>query len=89
MAEPTLGQRIAEAAAAWAVAADAEVWGQIDGYVSDGLWADLLTLCDRADAAERLAKAADALGWTDAADYMSAADEFKVALAAWREATNE
>lgn len=40
-------------------------------------------------AAERLAHAADALGWTVEADYMAGSVEFKTALRAWREVSGE
>ena len=86
MAEPTLGQRIADAAAGCIIA---EIDHGAGSPEAVEVWAALLTLCDRADAAERLARAADALGWTDAADYMSGAAEFKAALRAWREVANE
>lgn len=83
MAEPMpLGQRIAEAAAGCIVA---EIDHGAGSPEAVEVWAELLTLCDRADAAGRLAKAADALGWTDAADYMEGATEFKAALDEWRE----
>jgi len=49
-----------------------------------GHWWTLCSLAERAEAAERVAQAADALGWTDAAAWMEGADEFKAALEAWR-----
>lgn len=89
MAEPTLGQRIADAAAGWRMAEEDH------GVSSDGAmdaWAELLTLCDRADAAERLARAADALEAAYSGhgvnrsldDHQAALGVFHEALAAWR-----
>ena len=86
MAEPTLGQRIADAAAGWQMA---DMDHGAGSYAALEAWAELLTLCECADAAERLADAADALGWTDAADCMKGSEEFKAALDAWLGAGNE
>lgn len=52
MNEPTLGQRIADAAAGWRMA---EVDHGVSSDAAMDAWAELLTLCERADAAERLA----------------------------------
>lgn len=86
----TQGQRIEAAAKAAAEGAD------VCGYDSEAFGAaaaDVLALCEMASAAERLAKAADALDIAhlrncqtgDAAGHIAALDEFRAALAAWRE----
>lgn len=90
MAEPTLGQRIAEAAA---VLRMAEVDHGVSIDAAMEAWAELLPLCDRADAAERLARAADALEAAysghgvnrSLGDHQAALGVFHEALAAWRE----
>lgn len=78
MAEPTLGQRIAEAADAYAMAFAKAT--ELGAYAPLALHRkrDLRALCDRADAAERLARCCDRLNDNGYDDYLSA-------LAAWRE----
>lgn len=89
MTEPTLGQRIMDAAEAYANAVQEAIqtWGA-------GEWTShhdedtameldfLRTLCARADAAERLAKCCHELNNIDFDDYLEA-------LAAWRAITEE
>ena len=98
--EPTMGERIADAAAEWSTTGDVSGWGS-EAAIS--AWERLLTLCDRADAAERLAVAlterkaavaawiaADANATPAASDRCRAADtEIESALAAWRAITWE
>lgn len=89
MADPTLGQCIADAAAGWRMVEEDR------GVSSDGAmdaWADLLTLCDRADAAERLARAAAShhapTRPRSPADASTDAAELVAALDTWREVGN-
>ena len=91
MNEPTLGQRIADAAAGCIIAEIDHGAGSPEALE---VWAGLQTLCDRADAAERLARAADALEaayrWHlsgiggSADDHQAALGVFHESLAAWR-----
>lgn len=90
MNEPTLGQRIADAAVGWQMA---DMDHGAGSYAALDAWAELLTLCECADAAERLATAAashhapthprsPADASTDAAGLVAALD-------AWLGAGNE
>lgn len=86
MAEPTLGRRIMIEAT---ICKDAPA----GSAMASKAWADLRTLCARADAAERLAvtagvasAAADTAGH---AEHSRLAGEFMEALAAWRAITEE
>ena len=58
MATETLGARIADAAAGWSTTGDESGW---ESEAAVDAWERLLTLCDSADAAERLAVADAAL----------------------------
>ena len=87
MAEPTLGRRIMIEAT---ICKDAPAGSAMAGKA----WADLRALCARADAAERLAVAVDALDrddWreVDADGVPLVANEHDNALAAWRAITEE
>lgn len=93
--EPTLADRIMAAAETFShadrIVRNQETMDHVyafgDGAVKarDEARAALAALCRQADAAERVALAADVVGWTDALDYMRGADEFKDALEAWQE----
>lgn len=93
MAEPTLGQRIAGAALEWK---RAEVFAGPSSAEAAGAWADFRALCESVDAAERLARAADALEAAYSGhgvnrsvdDHQAALGVFHEALAAWREVRN-
>lgn len=95
MAEPTLGQRIAEAAARCIVA---ELDHGTGSPEAGDVWAELLALCDRADAAERLAQATLAMdaatdAWHDASPddvearraYDDATMAYEAARYAWQQ----
>ena len=84
--EPTMGERIADAAAEWSTTGDVSGWGS-EAAIS--AWERLLTLCARADAAERLAVAClphetDDDPADDQKAYEDSCQEWNEALAAWR-----
>ena len=100
MAEPTLGQRIMDAAEAYANAVQEAIqtWGagEWTGHHDEATAEELATLralAARADAAERLAVAVDtAAGDREVNDWSYDArrlDEYNSALAAWRAINGE